>query len=174
MVTYPKSMAKTQYFNLISQGLVLLFSSLYLSGYSAFIEFGLALLTIGFTWFSAMLYVLGVATVLPTMSSFSIPYIAHPWLVVGLFGAPAVFGSLIGHAVGRWVLIYYLRKRDHTEEHARWHAERWLFKAGVFQWVATLALGTWVEAGSSYIALFWIIPPTIACKSANNKISKSC
>ncbi|CAM6082858.1 unnamed protein product [Calypogeia fissa] len=162
MVTYPRSMAKTQYFNLITQGLVLLFSSLYLSGYSAFIEFGLALLTIGFTWISAIIYVLGVAAVLPKMSSFAIPFIAHPWLVVGLFGAPAIFGALLGHAVGRRILMYYLRKKNHTEDHVRWHTERWLFKAGIFQWVTILALGTWVEAGSSYIALFWIIPPTIA------------
>lgn len=162
MVTFPQSMAKTQYFNLITQGLVLLFSSLYLSGYSAFIEFGLAILTVGFTWFFAIVYVLGVAIILPMMSSFSIPYIAHPWLVVGLFGAPAGFGALIGHAAGRSILMYYLRKKNHTEEHARWHAERWLFKAGIFQWVVILALGTWVEAGTSYIALFWIIPPTTA------------
>ncbi|OAE27479.1 hypothetical protein AXG93_3911s1620 [Marchantia polymorpha subsp. ruderalis] len=163
---------ETVYFDIL--GFILLISSLYLSGLgiAALIELGLAILTIILTWTIASVHVFLVAVILPHASPFPIPYITHSWLAVGLFGVPAVMGALIGHSLGRALLKLYIAKnldkgsstrfsKELSARHVDWHAERWLFKAGLLQWMVVLGLGTWIRAGSSYIALFWIIPPAV-------------
>lgn len=177
MVTYSLRTANTLHVSILIQGFILLISSLYLSGLgiAALIELGLAILTIILTWTIASVHVFLVAVILPHASPFPIPYITHSWLAVGLFGVPAVMGALIGHSLGRALLKLYIAKnldkgsstrfsKELSARHVDWHAERWLFKAGLLQWMVVLGLGTWIRAGSSYIALFWIIPPAVVCK----------
>ncbi|KAL2653871.1 hypothetical protein R1flu_021999 [Riccia fluitans] len=171
LVTYPLEAGKRIQVSILIQGLILLISSIYLSGdpIAAFLELGLALLTLVLTWLMAFAQVLLVAMILPYLCSFPIPYITHTWLAVGLFGFPAVVGALVGHAIGRALLIKYMERKGRRE--AEWHAERWLFKAGMLQWMLVLGLGTWVGAGSSFIALFWIVPAAVAYGMMEAKFS---
>jgi hypothetical protein len=184
MVTYSKYFAKVLHQSIIYQGLVLFLSSLCLTGVTGFVALGLAVLAIYLTWTFAIGFTLLVAMIVPYLSSFALPFIASPWMVIGLYGAPALCGALLGHRFGRDLLVSYLadthvkiiqRKNKETPDQgtqevigvraqslAQWEAERWLFKAGILQWMLVLGLGTWVKAGSSYLALAWVVGPTVA------------
>jgi hypothetical protein len=186
MVTYSKYFAKVLHQSIIYQGLVLFLSSLCLTGVTGFVALGLAVLAIYLTWTFAIGFTLLVAMIVPYLSSFALPFIASPWMVIGLYGAPALCGALLGHRFGRDLLVSYLadthvkiiqRKNKETPDQgtqeiiavraqslAQWEAERWLFKAGILQWMLVLGLGTWVKAGSSYLALAWVVGPTVACE----------
>ncbi|KAL3685909.1 hypothetical protein R1sor_003931 [Riccia sorocarpa] len=171
MVTYSMETARRIQISILIQGLVLLVSSMFLSGTgtAAFVELGLAILTLVLTWLMALAHVLLVAIILPYVSPFPLPYIAHSWIAVGLFGFPAVFGALLGQAIGRALLAKYIGRDGRRQ--AELHAERWLFKAGMLQWMLLLGLGTWVGAGSSVLALFWLVPPAIAYGLMETKFS---
>ncbi|KAL2653870.1 hypothetical protein R1flu_021998 [Riccia fluitans] len=162
LVTYPLETGKKIQVSVLIQGLLFLISSIYLSEtpVAASLQLGLAILTLVLTLLMAFAHVLLVAMILPSLSPFPVPYITHPWLAVGLFGVPAVVGALVGHAIGRALLLRSMGREGRRE--AEWHAERWLFKAGMLLWILVLGLGTSVRAGSSYIALFWIVPAAVA------------
>lgn len=58
-----------------------------------------------------------------------------------------------------------------TPAEVLWEAERWLFKAGIMQWVLILGLTTWLKAGSSYLALAWVVGPTVAYGLMETRLS---
>ncbi|KAK1355488.1 Endoplasmic reticulum metallopeptidase 1 [Heracleum sosnowskyi] len=41
-------------------------------------------------------------------------------------------------------------------------AERWLYKAGLLQWLVLLMIGNFYKIGSSYIALVWLVSPAFS------------
>jgi hypothetical protein len=101
-----------------------------------------------------------------------VPYVSSPWLVVGLFGAPAILGALTGQHLGYLLFRKYLlnlhSKRGQfptiiQAELVKLEAERWLYKAGSFQWLILLILGNYFKIGSSYLALVWLVSPAFAC-----------
>jgi hypothetical protein len=187
MVSYSKDSAKYIHGVIIVVGLVLFQASVCLSGVTGLIALGLAVFAILLTWIFAFGITLLVARlVVPYLSSFAIPFIVNQWMVIGLYGAPALFGALLGQHFGHGLLVSYLAgvhtKLMQAEEKgtpdqgtkeiiatraqslAEGEAERWLFKAGILQWLVVLGLGTWVNAGSAYLALAMVLGPAIACE----------
>ncbi|KAH7677402.1 Peptidase M20 protein [Dioscorea alata] len=85
---------RTIYFDVLA--LLIWTTSLLMGGSSGAISLGLACLSVVLMWiFSRSLSAL-VAFILPHISSSPMPYISNPWLIVGLFGAPASFGAFSG------------------------------------------------------------------------------
>ena len=140
-----------------------------------------------FSWVCAVTLSFLAGVGLSSLTTATVPYIAHPWLVIGLFGSPALLGSLLGQYLGYRSLKGYLFRVQQQKRSAQkaskesradvqqtaketdlmlavWDAERWLFKAGIVQWLGILTVGGWVEVGASYIALLWIVSPALACK----------
>ncbi|CAA6655257.1 unnamed protein product [Spirodela intermedia] len=121
-------------------------------------------------WIFSITFSVLVAILLPLICSSPVPFIANPWLVVGLFGAPAVLGALTGQWLGFLSLQKYLRHvsskgtrpSDLLANLVRWESERWLFKAGFLQWLVVLILGNIFKAGSSFLALVWLVSPAFA------------
>ncbi|PSR98898.1 Endoplasmic reticulum metallopeptidase [Actinidia chinensis var. chinensis] len=113
-----------------------------------------------------------VAFILPLISSSPLPFISSPWLVFGLFAAPALLGALTGQHLGYLVLQTYLLnvssgRRGNLSpviqaDLAKLDAERWLFKGGFVQWLVLLMLGNYYKIGSSYLALVWLVSPAFA------------
>ncbi|KAH7282220.1 hypothetical protein KP509_35G019900 [Ceratopteris richardii] len=188
-VTYSQHFARQLYCSIIAQSALLLLMSLSQGGWTAFKALLLSILSILLSWIFALGISYLISVILPYVSFTPIPYIAHPWLAVILFGMPALFGALVGHHVGFKVLKSYLYKvrRMQTEKlhksfkdtglelkdlkqsrkdldvrFAVWDAERWLFKAGILQWVIILAICTWFEVGAAYIAMIWAVSPALA------------
>lgn len=125
-------------------------------------------------WICSVSFSIVVAFILPLISSSPVPFISTPWLVVGLFGAPALLGAFSGQHVGFIVLESYL-SRTFLERRknlpaslqasvAKLDAERWLFKAGLLQWLVLLMVGNYYRIGSTYLALAWLVSPAFACK----------
>jgi hypothetical protein len=125
-------------------------------------------------WIFSICLPVVVAFALPYMCPFPIPYVANPWLTIGLFGSPALLGAFIGQHIGFILLKRHLR-RVHSkaktgitpsmiENVTDLEAERWIFKSGFVQWLIALILGTYFKVGSSYIALIWLVSPAFACK----------
>ncbi|KAL0403477.1 UNVERIFIED_CONTAM: Vacuolar membrane protease [Sesamum radiatum] len=113
-----------------------------------------------------------VAFILPLISSSPVPFVSSPWLVVGLFGAPALLGAFLGQHVGFIVLeSYYSRTLPERRKNlpanlqssvAKLDAERWLYKAGLLQWLVLLMVGNYYRIGSTYLALAWLVSPAFA------------
>lgn len=183
MVTYSQGFAKLLHHSIIFQLIILQVSAISLSGISSLVAACLALLTIYFTWCFAIGFALVVAILIPSIASSAVPFLASPWLVIPLYCVPATIGALIGHHFGHMLLVWYLCHVDEEENKAQsksdqvasveglvekvpqtvfWEAERWLFKAAIMQWLLLLGVATWAKAGSSYLALAWVIGPTMA------------
>ncbi|XP_020081047.1 uncharacterized protein LOC109704694 [Ananas comosus] len=172
MVVYSQRLATMLHNSVIFQGLLLWTTSLLMGGYPGAVSFGLSCLSIMLMWISSMSLSALVAFVLPLICSFPTPYIGNPLLVVGLFGAPALLGALVGQHIGFCLLKKYLRQifskrtprlSSETEENLiELEAERWLFKAGFVQWLVLLAIGNFFKIGSTYIALIWLVSPAFA------------
>jgi hypothetical protein len=185
-ITYAQSFAKQLYISVIVQTLLLLLVSLFQGGLTSVKAFLLSVRCIVFSWVCAIVLSCLVGVGLSSLSTATVPYIAHPWLIIGLYGSPALVGSLLGQYLGYRSLKEYLfrnRQKRSTQisimkstaeaqltEYeadlilATWDAERWLFKAGIIQWLAFLTLGVSFVVGASYIALVWIVSPAVACK----------
>ncbi|KAL5716950.1 hypothetical protein ACHQM5_010049 [Ranunculus cassubicifolius] len=172
MVVFRRSFANMLYNSVILQALLIWATSLIIGGYPAAVSLGLSCLSVILMWmFSLSLSVL-VSLSLPFICPTPVPYIANPWLVVGLFVAPAVLGALIGQHIGFRILLKYLRhvsfKRKQMvsstieDDVIQLEAERWLFKSGFVQWLAILVVGNLYKIGSSYIALVWLVSPAFA------------
>uniref|UniRef100_A0A7I4EH66 Vacuolar membrane protease n=1 Tax=Physcomitrium patens TaxID=3218 RepID=A0A7I4EH66_PHYPA len=184
MVTYSQDFAKLLHHSIIFQLIVLQVGDIYLSGIPCLVASCLAFLTICFTWCFALGFTLLVAILVPTLGSSAVPFLACPWLAIPLYCLPAAIGALVGHRFGHMLLVWYLRHVD-EEQHKKTQstleqvvpeknlainapytvlceAQRWLFKAGIMQRVLVLVLATWAKAGSSYLALAWVVGPTIA------------
>lgn len=174
MVVYRQRLASMLYNSVILQALLIWTMSLLVGGYPAAVSLGLSFLSVVLMWTFSLCMSVPIAFLLSLICSSPVPYIAHPWLVIGLFGAPAVLGALIGQHVGFLILQKYLwhgaSKREPRRPPAiqdnliKWEAERWLFKGGFIQWLIVLIVGNFFKVGSSYLALVWLVSPAFACK----------
>jgi len=174
MVVYSQRLANMLYNSVILQALLLWTASLLVGGYQAAITFGLSCLNIIFMWIFSLSLSALVAFIIPLICSSPVPYIANLWLVVGLFGSPAILGALAGQHIGFLFLQKHLRhifsarmpglSPNIKENVIKWEAERWLFKSGFIQWLTLLIIGNFYKVGSSYLALVWLVSPAFACK----------
>lgn len=173
MIVYRQRFARMLHNSVIVQSLLIWTTSLLMGGYPAAVSLVLSFLSVILMWTFALSFSVLVAFVIPLISSSPVPYVANPWLVVGLFAAPALLGALTGQYLGYLVLHMYLSnaysKRKQLSPAIRadlvkLEAERWLYKAGSIQWLILLSLGTYYRIGSSYLALAWLVPPAFACE----------
>ncbi|KAG0609983.1 hypothetical protein M758_7G029700 [Ceratodon purpureus] len=186
MLTYSQGFAKLLHYSVIFQLGILQVNAIVLSGFSSLVAACLALLAIYLTWCFAIGFTLFVAMIVPAIGSSAVPFLASPWLVIPLYCVPAAIGALIGHHFGHMLLVGYLwhvdeeqQKQKKTQsisdqitslrgvvQHAPatvlCEAERWLYKAGIMQWVLVLGLTTWAKAGAAYLPLAWVVGPTVA------------
>ncbi|XP_065871502.1 uncharacterized protein [Euphorbia lathyris] len=168
MVTYNQRFADMLHNSVIIQSLLIWTTSLLMGGYPAVFSLGLSCLSAVLTLVFSISFSVLVAFFLPQISPSPVPYVANPWLVVGLFAAPALIGALTGQHFGYIILKMYLsnvysKRKDLSSviqaDLVKLEAERWLFKAGFVQWLILLILGHYYKIGSSYIALSWLVPP---------------
>ncbi|XP_072988907.1 uncharacterized protein [Typha latifolia] len=172
MVVYSQRLATMLHNSVIFQALLLWTTSLLIGGYPGAISFGIACLSIILMWIFSIGFSILVGFGLPLICSFPHPYIANPWLVVGLFGAPAILGALTGQHIAFLLIKKNLQKNfskriprlsmNIEESIIRLEAERWLFKAGLVQWLVLLIIGNLWKVGSSFIALIWLVSPAFA------------
>ncbi|KAJ4827806.1 hypothetical protein Tsubulata_043817, partial [Turnera subulata] len=166
MVVYRQGLASTLYNSVIILSLLIWGASILMGGYPAAISLGLSCLAAFFMWFFSIFFSLLVAFILPKISPSPVQFVAQPWVVIGLFAAPALVGALTGQHLGYVILERYLssvyssRKQLSTavqDDLAKLEAERWLFKAGAKQ---TLVVATSVLFGISLLlVLSGTIPP---------------
>ncbi|GER43233.1 endoplasmic reticulum metallopeptidase 1, partial [Striga asiatica] len=152
MITFRQRLATMIYNSVILQSLLIWTTSIFMGGYSAAISVALSFFSIILMWIFSISFSSAVAFILPLISSSSaVPFVASPWLVVGLFGAPAFLGALTGQHIGYRVLESYLAN-NLTERRkslsavlkasvVKLDAERWVFKAGLLQWLVLLMAG---------------------------------
>lgn len=173
MIVYRQRFATLLHNSVIIQSLMIWITSLVMGGFPAAVSLALSCLSLVLMWIFSLSFSASVAFILPVISSSPVPYVASPWLAVGLFVAPAFLGALAGQYVGFLILHTYLSnvysKREQLlpatrAELIRLEAERWLFKAGTFQWLIFLIIGNYYKIGSSYLALVWLVSPAFACK----------
>ncbi|PON50168.1 Peptidase M [Parasponia andersonii] len=171
MIVFRQRFANLLNNSVIMQSLLIWATSMLIGGYPAAVSFALSSLSIILTWVFAVGLAILVAFTLPLISSSPAPYIASPWLVFGLFAAPALVGALTGQYFGYLVLKAYLSKVYSNRrqlspilraDSVKFEAERWLYKAGSIQWLVLLILGNYYKIGSSYLALVWLVPPAFA------------
>lgn len=172
MVVYRQKFANILHNSVIMQSLLIWTTSLVMGGIPAVASLALSCLSVLLMWVFALGFSFLVAYLLPLISSSPVPYVSSPWLVVGLFGAPAFLGALTGQHLGYLLLQKYLlnvhsKRRQLSPiiqaDVVRLEAERWLYKAGSFQWLILLTLGNYFKIGSSYLALVWLVSPAFAC-----------
>ncbi|XP_050210391.1 uncharacterized protein LOC126660769 [Mercurialis annua] len=171
MVVYNQRFASMLHNSVIMQSLLIWAASLFMGGFPAVVTLGLSCLNVILTLVFSISFSVLAAFILPHISSSPVPYVANPWLVVGLFGAPALIGALTGQHFGYHILKMYLssvysKKKQLSsivrDDLVMLEAERWLFKSGFLQWLVLLILGNYYRIGSSYMALFWLVPPVFA------------
>lgn len=171
MIVYSQRLANTLHNSVIMQSLLIWATSLLVGGYPAMISLALSIFSVVLMWIFALGFSVIVAFILPQVSASPVPYVASPWLVVGLFAAPALLGALTGQNMGYLLLQTYLSSK-HSKKKVlppaiqadliKLEAERWLYKAGSVQWLILLILGNYYKIGSSYLALVWLVPPAFA------------
>lgn len=174
MIVFRQRFANLLYNSVIMQSLMIWTTSLLMGGYSAAISLALSCLSVILMWTCSLSLSILVAFILPLISSTPAPFVSSPWLVFGLFAAPALLGALTGQYLGYHILHTYLmnvssRRRGNLSQVvqadlAKLDAERWLFKAGLVQWLVLLLIGNYYKIGSSYVALVWLVSPAFACK----------
>lgn len=172
MIVYSQRFANILSNSVMFQALLLWTTSLVMGGYPGVISFVLSCFCIILMWLLSLGSSVLVSFSIPLISSSPVPYIANPWLVVGLFGAPAVLGAIAGQHIGFLFLQKHLRKVisermenlsiTHRENLVKWEAERWVFKAGLIEWLMLLFIGNFYKVGSSYLALVWLVSPAFA------------
>ncbi|KAL8051774.1 hypothetical protein ABFX02_06G170700 [Erythranthe guttata] len=173
MITFRQRLANMLYNSVIMQSLLIWTTSVLMGGYPAAISLALSILSIVLMWIFSVVFSVSAAFVLPLVSSSSpMPFVASPWLVVFLYGGPALIGALTGQHIGYRVLESYLarsfveRKRNlpasWQSSVAKLDAERWIYKAGLLQWLVLLMVGNYFRVGSSYLAFAWLISPAFA------------
>ncbi|XP_031251917.1 endoplasmic reticulum metallopeptidase 1 [Pistacia vera] len=171
MILYRQRFGNLLHKSVIMQSLLIWAASLVMGGYPAAVSLALSCLSAILMWVFSISFSVLIAFILPQISSSPVPYVASPWLVVGLFAAPAFLGALTGQHLGYIILKTYLAKvyskrkqlsPDIQAELIKLEAERWLFKAGFVQWFILLVMGNYYKIGSSYLALVWLAPPASA------------
>ncbi|CAN6276315.1 unnamed protein product [Urochloa humidicola] len=172
MVVYPQRLATMFHNSIILQSLLIWGTSLLMGGRPGLVSFGISFLSIILMLIFAICLPVVVAFILPHICPFPVPYVANPWLIIGLFGSPALLGAFIGQHIGFILLKRHLRHVYSRTKLSLTHstreyvidleAERWIFKSGFVQWLIVLILGTYFKVGSSYIALIWLVSPAFA------------
>ncbi|CAI0411825.1 unnamed protein product [Linum tenue] len=171
MVVYKQRFASMMQNSVLMQSLLIWSTSLLMGGYPALVSLGLSCLSAVLMWSLSIGFSLLVAFILPQIASSPVPYVANPWLVIGLFAAPALLGALTGQHIGYLILRAYLSNvHSKTKQQpsavqavrVKLESERWLFKAGFIQWLVILAAGNYFSVGSSYLALFWLVLPAFS------------
>ncbi|CAL5030978.1 unnamed protein product [Urochloa decumbens] len=172
MVVYPQRLATMFHNSIILQSLLIWGTSLLMGGRPGLVSFGISCLSIILTLIFSICLPVVVAFILPHICPFPVPYVANPWLIIGLFGSPALLGAFIGQHIGfillkRHLRHVYSRTKPNLPHNTREYvidleAERWIFKSGFIQWLIVLILGTYFKVGSSYIALIWLVSPAFA------------
>ncbi|KAG2573399.1 hypothetical protein PVAP13_7KG236700 [Panicum virgatum] len=172
MVVYSQRLATMFHNSIILQSLLIWGTSLLMGGRSGLVSFGLSCLSIILMLIFSICLPVVVAFILPHICPFPVPYVANPWLIIGLFGSPALLGAFIGQHIGfnllkRQLRCVYSRTKPGLTHNTREYvidleAERWIFKSGFVQWLILLILGTYFKVGSSYIALIWLVSPAFA------------
>ncbi|XP_074301803.1 uncharacterized protein LOC141633258 isoform X2 [Silene latifolia] len=172
MVVYRQHFANMLHSSVLMQSLLIWIMSLVMGGYVATISLALSCLSVILMWVLSIGFSVLVAFILPILSLAPVPYIASPWLVVGLFGFPSLLGALTGQHLG-FVLLRKNLFHTYTKEKrtsfpssqaslAMLEAERWHFKAGTMQWLIILMLSHYYKVGSSYIPLLWLVTPSFS------------
>ncbi|RAL42744.1 hypothetical protein DM860_009251 [Cuscuta australis] len=168
MIVYRQRLANMLYSSVILQSLLIWIASLFVGGYPAVVSLALSCLGIILMWIGSIACSVFVTFVLPLVSLSPVPFVSCPLLVVGLFGGPALLGALSGQHFGYLILVKYLSQTKGTLPPsiqtgvAELDAERWMYKAGLFQWFVLLALGHFFKIGSSYLAFVWLVSPAFA------------
>ncbi|XP_021747403.1 endoplasmic reticulum metallopeptidase 1-like [Chenopodium quinoa] len=172
MIVYSQQFANMLNNSVILQSLLIWFMSLFMGGYPAIVSFSLSILSVILMWIVSLSFSIGVAFILSSISWAAVPYIASPWLVIGLFGFPSLLGAFAGQNLGFLLLQKYLSNAYAQGKQtllpsvqvnlARLEAERWLFKSGTMQWLIILVLAHYYKVGSSYIPLVWLIAPAFS------------
>ncbi|KAL6501104.1 hypothetical protein OROHE_025301 [Orobanche hederae] len=172
MITFRQRLANMLYNSIILQSLLIWTTSVLMGGYSAAISLALSFLSVILMWICSLIFSSAVAFILPVISSSPVPFVASPWLVVGLFGAPALLGAFTGQHLGYLVLESYLGRTigERTKNLpaglkasvAKLDAERWVFKAGLLQWLVLLMVGNYYRIGATYLALAWLVSPAFS------------
>ncbi|CAM0903764.1 unnamed protein product [Alopecurus aequalis] len=172
MVVYPQRLATMFHNSIIFQSLLIWGTSLLMGGRDGLVSFGISCLGIIIMWIFAVFLPVVVAFALPHICPFPVSFVANPWLVIGLFGSPALLGAFIGQHIGFILLkrhiqrVYSRTKPGLTGNTINYlvglEAERWIYKSGFVQWLIVLMLGTYLKVGASYIALIWLVSPAFA------------
>ncbi|VFQ64785.1 unnamed protein product [Cuscuta campestris] len=172
MIVYSQSFADMINKAFIVVSLLIWIGSLYIGGLTSVVSFAFSLLSIVAMWIFSIGFSLVVAFSLPLVSQSPVPFIASPWLVIGLFAAPALLGAFIGQHIIYLILQKFLSctfagtkvilPLTVRNTLAELHAERWMFKSGLLQWLVILAVGNSYKIGSSYLALVWMVSPAVA------------
>nr|GMD32100.1 endoplasmic reticulum metallopeptidase 1 isoform X1 [Ipomoea batatas] len=175
MVVYPQSLADMINTLVIALALLVWSALLNQGGLSSLVSLALSVLSIVLMWICSLGLTVLVAYIIPSISASPVPFIASPWLVIGLFAAPALLGAFVGQHVVYLVLRKFLSYTfsetkgflplslgGDEEDVAVLDSEKWMFKAGLLQWLLVLAVGNYLNVGSSYFALFWMISPAVA------------
>lgn len=172
MVVYRQRFANLLHNSVIMQSILIWVTSLLMGGYPAAVSLALSCLSVILMWIFSLSFSIPVGFLLPLISSSPVPFVANPWLVVGLFAAPAFLGALTGQHLGYLILHSYLSHASSKRMQnlppviqanvIKFEAERWLFKAGFVQWFVLLMVGNYYKIGSSYVALVWLVSPAFA------------
>ncbi|KAG5239711.1 endoplasmic reticulum metallopeptidase [Salix suchowensis] len=171
MIVYSQRFASMLHNSVILQSLLIWAASLFMGGSSAIISLGLSCLSAILMMLFSISFSAFVAFILPQISPSPVPYVANPLLVLGLFAAPALLGALTGQHLGylilkKYLLNVYSKKKQLPSviiaDLVKLEAERWLYKAGFVQWLVLLIVGNYYKIGSSYLAVFWLVPPAFA------------
>lgn len=172
MVVFRQRFANMLYNSVIMQSVMIWATSVVMGGSPATSSLALSFLSILLMWICSLSFSIGVAFILPLVSSSPVPFVSSPWLVIGLFASPAFLGALTGQHIGYLILKRYISrvfsKRMETLSpvvQANWaklEAERSLYKSGLLQWLILLVVGHYFKIGSSYLALVWLVSPACA------------
>ncbi|KAK7379758.1 hypothetical protein VNO78_34276 [Psophocarpus tetragonolobus] len=171
MVVYRQKFANMLHNSVIMQSLLIWATSLVMGGIPAAASLALSCFSVLLMWVFALSFSFLVGFLLPLICSSPVPYVSSPVLVVGLFGAPAFLGALTGQHLGFLLLQNYLLNKQSKGRQlppvvkaaiVKLEAERWLYKAGSFQWLILLILGNYFKISSSYLALVWLVSPAFA------------
>lgn len=154
------------------QSMVIWGTSVMMGGSTSGISLSLSFFSILLMWIFSLSFSIGVAFILPFISSSPVPFNSNPWLVGGLLISPAFLRALTGQHIGYLILQKYISKKMENlslshmvkQDWAKLEAKRWLYKSGLLQWLIILIMGHYFEVGSSYFALVWLVSPTFACK----------
>lgn len=163
MIVFRQHYAEMVYKSVILLSVLIGAASVYMGGLPAVVSLFLSCLSLIFMWIGSIVLASLVAFILPSISKTPVPFVATPWLVLGLYGAPALMGALMGQNFGFLLLRTYLSSIVKIAT-AELESERWIFRAGLLQWLIVLILGDHYKIKSTYLALVWLASPAFACK----------